>query len=198
VLPFQAGSLPEFGHFFSWRFGLRAQPCVAYLQDNRLPSDHPANRSPSDIGVLDCPGHNSLKPAGWAATLQARVITPARVDRISCKATSIGTASSRRSRSRSDSCFAISGISLLRRDAKPLPTLSAGWRSTGPWRFPVSSPCAKPSFRSWNASFFSATCVCFCNGHARALSQNMDINVYMRALSPAGTVYGQPLDGDVK
>jgi prepilin-type N-terminal cleavage/methylation domain-containing protein len=41
-------------------------------------------------------------------------------------------------------------------------------------------------------------CVCFCDGHALALSQNMDAGVYMRALSPAGTLYGQPVDGDVK
>jgi prepilin-type N-terminal cleavage/methylation domain-containing protein len=41
-------------------------------------------------------------------------------------------------------------------------------------------------------------CVCFCDGHALPLSQNMDSGVYMRALSPAGTLYGQPTDGDVK
>ncbi|HET6327407.1 MAG TPA: DUF1559 domain-containing protein [Planctomycetaceae bacterium] len=41
-------------------------------------------------------------------------------------------------------------------------------------------------------------CVCFTDGHATPLSQNMDANVYMRALSPAGTLYGQPTDGDVK
>jgi prepilin-type N-terminal cleavage/methylation domain-containing protein len=41
-------------------------------------------------------------------------------------------------------------------------------------------------------------CVCFTDGHATPLSQNMDAGVYMRALSPAGTLYGQPTDGDVK
>jgi len=41
-------------------------------------------------------------------------------------------------------------------------------------------------------------CVCFCDGHALGLSQNMDEGVYMRALSPGGTIYGQPVDGDVK
>jgi prepilin-type N-terminal cleavage/methylation domain-containing protein len=41
-------------------------------------------------------------------------------------------------------------------------------------------------------------CVCFADGHALGLSQNMNAEVYMRALSPAGTLYGQPTDGDVK
>jgi prepilin-type N-terminal cleavage/methylation domain-containing protein len=41
-------------------------------------------------------------------------------------------------------------------------------------------------------------CVCFTDGHASPLSQNMDSGVYMRALSPAGTLYGQQPDGDVK
>jgi prepilin-type N-terminal cleavage/methylation domain-containing protein len=41
-------------------------------------------------------------------------------------------------------------------------------------------------------------CVCFTDGHASPLSQNMDSGVYMRAISPAGTLYGQPTDGDVK
>jgi hypothetical protein len=41
-------------------------------------------------------------------------------------------------------------------------------------------------------------CVCFTDGHATPLSQNMDAGVYMRALTPAGTLYGQPTDGDVK
>ena len=41
-------------------------------------------------------------------------------------------------------------------------------------------------------------CVCFTDGHASPLSQNMDSGVYMRALSPAGTLFGQPTDGDVK
>jgi prepilin-type N-terminal cleavage/methylation domain-containing protein len=41
-------------------------------------------------------------------------------------------------------------------------------------------------------------CVCFADGHALGLSQNMDAGVYMRALSSAGTLYGQPVDSDVK
>jgi len=41
-------------------------------------------------------------------------------------------------------------------------------------------------------------CVCFTDGHASPLSANMDSGVYMRALSPAGTLYGQPTDGDVR
>jgi hypothetical protein len=41
-------------------------------------------------------------------------------------------------------------------------------------------------------------CVCFTDGHAAPLSQNMDQGVYMRALTPAGTLYGQPTDGDVR
>ena len=39
---------------------------------------------------------------------------------------------------------------------------------------------------------------CFCDGHALPLSQNIDIGVYMRALSPAGSIYGQYIDGDVR
>jgi prepilin-type N-terminal cleavage/methylation domain-containing protein len=41
-------------------------------------------------------------------------------------------------------------------------------------------------------------CVCFTDGHATPLSQNMDQGIYARALTPAGTLYGQPTDGDVK
>jgi prepilin-type N-terminal cleavage/methylation domain-containing protein len=39
---------------------------------------------------------------------------------------------------------------------------------------------------------------CFTDGHALPLSQNMDILVYMRAISTRGTFAGQPVDGDVK
>jgi prepilin-type N-terminal cleavage/methylation domain-containing protein len=40
---------------------------------------------------------------------------------------------------------------------------------------------------------------CFCDGHALPLSQNIDILVYLRAISPAGTFWGQPpIDGDVR
>jgi hypothetical protein len=38
---------------------------------------------------------------------------------------------------------------------------------------------------------------CFADGHALPISQNIDIGVYMRAISPAGSLYGQPVDGDV-
>ena len=39
---------------------------------------------------------------------------------------------------------------------------------------------------------------CFADGHALPLSQNIDIGVYMRAISPAGSLFGQTVDGDVK
>lgn len=39
---------------------------------------------------------------------------------------------------------------------------------------------------------------CFADGHAQPLSQNVDIGVYMRAISPGGTLFGQPVDGDVR
>jgi prepilin-type N-terminal cleavage/methylation domain-containing protein len=41
-------------------------------------------------------------------------------------------------------------------------------------------------------------CVCFADGHALSLSQNMDIGVYMRAISPGGTLFGQPVDSNVQ
>jgi prepilin-type N-terminal cleavage/methylation domain-containing protein/prepilin-type processing-associated H-X9-DG protein len=40
--------------------------------------------------------------------------------------------------------------------------------------------------------------VCFVDGHAQALSQNIDIRVYTRSISPAGSLFGQPVDSDVK
>jgi hypothetical protein len=40
--------------------------------------------------------------------------------------------------------------------------------------------------------------VCFADGHALALSRDVDIRVYTRALSPDGTLFGQPVDSDVK
>ena len=40
--------------------------------------------------------------------------------------------------------------------------------------------------------------VCFVDGHAQALSSNVDIRVYTRSISPAGSLFGQPVDGDVK
>ena len=39
---------------------------------------------------------------------------------------------------------------------------------------------------------------CFADGHALPLSQNMDIGVYMRAITPGGSLFGQVVDGDVK
>jgi len=39
---------------------------------------------------------------------------------------------------------------------------------------------------------------CFADGHALPLSQNMNMLVYVRAISSAGSFWGQPLDGDVK
>jgi len=39
---------------------------------------------------------------------------------------------------------------------------------------------------------------CFADGHALPLSQTVDVGVYMRAISPAGSLYGQTVDGDVK
>jgi hypothetical protein len=41
-------------------------------------------------------------------------------------------------------------------------------------------------------------CFCFVDGHALPLSQNMDAGVYMRAITPAGTRYGQQIDGDIR
>jgi prepilin-type N-terminal cleavage/methylation domain-containing protein len=39
---------------------------------------------------------------------------------------------------------------------------------------------------------------CFADGHALPLSQNIDTLVYMRAISSAGSLWNQPIDGDVK
>jgi len=39
---------------------------------------------------------------------------------------------------------------------------------------------------------------CFADGHALPLSQSINIGIYMRAISPAGSLYGQIVDGDVK
>jgi len=39
---------------------------------------------------------------------------------------------------------------------------------------------------------------CFADGHALPLSQNIDILVYTRAISSAGSFLGQPPDGDVR
>jgi prepilin-type N-terminal cleavage/methylation domain-containing protein len=39
---------------------------------------------------------------------------------------------------------------------------------------------------------------CFADGHAAPLSQSIDILVYARAISSDGSLWGQPVDGDVK
>jgi prepilin-type N-terminal cleavage/methylation domain-containing protein len=52
---------------------------------------------------------------------------------------------------------------------------------------------ARPSSNHPNIVLF-----CFADGHALSLSQSIDIGVYMRAISPAGSLYGQTVDGDVK
>jgi prepilin-type N-terminal cleavage/methylation domain-containing protein len=52
---------------------------------------------------------------------------------------------------------------------------------------------ARPSSNHPNIALF-----CFTDGHAQPLSQTVDVGVYMRAISPAGTLYGQPVDGDVR
>jgi prepilin-type N-terminal cleavage/methylation domain-containing protein len=39
---------------------------------------------------------------------------------------------------------------------------------------------------------------CFADGHALPLSQNIDILVYIRVISSAGSLWGQPVDGDVR
>jgi hypothetical protein len=52
---------------------------------------------------------------------------------------------------------------------------------------------ARPSSNHPNIALF-----CFADGHALPLSQSIDIGVYMRAISPAGSLYGQTVDGDVR
>jgi hypothetical protein len=39
---------------------------------------------------------------------------------------------------------------------------------------------------------------CFADGHALPISQNIDMLVYVRAMSSAGSFLGQAVDGDVK
>jgi hypothetical protein len=39
---------------------------------------------------------------------------------------------------------------------------------------------------------------CFADGHALPLSQYMDILVYARAVSSAGSFWAQPIDGDIR
>jgi prepilin-type N-terminal cleavage/methylation domain-containing protein len=57
----------------------------------------------------------------------------------------------------------------------------------------VDGQSARPSSNHPGIALF-----CFADGHALPLSQTVDILVYMRAISPAGTLWGQPVDGDVK
>jgi hypothetical protein len=57
----------------------------------------------------------------------------------------------------------------------------------------INGQCPRPS--SNHPGIF---CVCFTDGHALPLSQNMDLGVYMRAFSPQGTLFGQPVDNDVR
>jgi hypothetical protein len=57
----------------------------------------------------------------------------------------------------------------------------------------LNSQTARPASNHPGIALF-----CFCDGHALPISQNIDIGVYMRAISPAGSIYGQYIDGDVK
>jgi hypothetical protein len=51
---------------------------------------------------------------------------------------------------------------------------------------------ARPSSNHPNIVLF-----CFADGHALPLSQSIDIGVYMRAITPGGSLFGQVVDGDV-
>jgi prepilin-type N-terminal cleavage/methylation domain-containing protein len=57
----------------------------------------------------------------------------------------------------------------------------------------VQGTAARPSSNHPGIALF-----CFADGHALPLSQNVDIGVYTRAITPAGSLWGQPVDGDVK
>jgi prepilin-type N-terminal cleavage/methylation domain-containing protein len=57
----------------------------------------------------------------------------------------------------------------------------------------MQGTAARPSSNHPGIALF-----CFADGHALPLSQNIDIGVYMRAITPAGSLFGQPVDGDVK
>jgi hypothetical protein len=60
----------------------------------------------------------------------------------------------------------------------------------------LTAPVGQTSRPSSNHPGIS--CFCFADGHALPLSQNIDSGVFMRALSPAGSLYGQQInDGDV-
>jgi prepilin-type N-terminal cleavage/methylation domain-containing protein len=56
----------------------------------------------------------------------------------------------------------------------------------------VQGTAARPASNHPNIVLF-----CFADGHALPLSTNIDIGVYMRAITPAGSLFGQPVDGDV-
>jgi prepilin-type N-terminal cleavage/methylation domain-containing protein len=56
----------------------------------------------------------------------------------------------------------------------------------------INGKTARPSSNHPNIVLF-----CFADGHALPLSQNIDIGVYMRAITPAGSYFAQPVDGDV-
>ena len=59
-------------------------------------------------------------------------------------------------------------------------------------RAPIGKASRPSSYHPGIAQF------AFCDGHALPISQTIDAGVYMRAVSPAGTFYGQQVDGDVK
>jgi prepilin-type N-terminal cleavage/methylation domain-containing protein len=56
----------------------------------------------------------------------------------------------------------------------------------------LNGKTARPSSNHPNIVLF-----CFADGHALPLSQNIDVGVYMRAITPAGSLFAQPVDGDV-
>ena len=57
----------------------------------------------------------------------------------------------------------------------------------------ISGQSPRPSSNHPGIALF-----CFADGHALPLSQNIDMLVYVRAFSSAGSFWGQPIDGDVK
>jgi prepilin-type N-terminal cleavage/methylation domain-containing protein len=69
---------------------------------------------------------------------------------------------------------------------------NAAINSAIPATFAPQGQTPRPSSNHPNIALF-----CFADGHALPLNQNIDVGVYMRAISPAGTLYGQQVDGDV-
>jgi prepilin-type N-terminal cleavage/methylation domain-containing protein len=57
----------------------------------------------------------------------------------------------------------------------------------------ISGQSPRPSSNHPGIALF-----CFADGHALPLSQNIDMLVYVRAFSSAGSFWGQAVDGDVK